>query len=251
MKLIPRRCRGYSLIELLVVLVIAGILGVVGVTMIGNKPSSSVRTVMDEVEGAILGASQLAVATGRDVFIATQGDWSGTEGTPLAMAHRAGGGINLTSAEITAALVQPETFQVARSMSGAVPTGLMREHVHAGVVTVASGWWATAEAGNTNITSVAPFNDATSGFQGLVSGTALNDDNNLFKGGTTLGTAIVSGSSKRFTTTFWVGIVGLNGGVPMAGGPMGLLVVQGNGATVYKFYNPGILGGGDGTWRRI
>jgi len=39
--------------------------------------------------------------------------------------------------------------------------------------------------------------------------------------------------------------------VPMAGGPMGLLVVQGNGATVYKFYNPGILGGGDGTWRRI
>jgi len=39
-------------------------------------------------------------------------------------------------------------------------------------------------------------------------------------------------------------------GLVLAGGAMGLLVVQANGNSIYKFYNPGVLHG-DGKWRRI
>jgi prepilin-type N-terminal cleavage/methylation domain-containing protein len=243
-----RRCRGYSLTELLVVLAIVGILAGVGVTMIGNKPSSSVRSVMDELEGVLLSAHQMASTTGRDVFIGTQGDWSGTSATPLGLAYRAGGTLNLTAAEITAALVQSESFHVARIMRAGVPSGLQREHANGGVVVSGSGWWASAQMGNKDIATVAPFNDAASGFLGII---ADDTTNNLFKGGANLGSARISGASRRFTTTFWIGIVGLADGVPISGGPMGLLVVQANGATVYKFYNPGIRSGGDGNWRRL
>jgi len=37
---------------------------------------------------------------------------------------------------------------------------------------------------------------------------------------------------------------------PLPGSPMGILVVQANGATVIKFYNPGVLEG-DGQWRKL
>jgi hypothetical protein len=36
----------------------------------------------------------------------------------------------------------------------------------------------------------------------------------------------------------------------MNGSPMGLIVVLANGATIYKFYNPGVLEG-NGKWRKI
>ena len=144
MKPTTRCCRGYSLIELLVVLVIVGILAVVGVTMIGSRPAGSVRTVMDELEGALSNAHKLSVATGSDVMIATQGDW-GAPTTPPAPAPAtssmilASGNAALGTGTILAnGATASESFRVALSAAGA----LSREHMYAGVVTAASGWWA-------------------------------------------------------------------------------------------------------------
>lgn len=240
MKPTLRHCRGFSLIELLVVLVIVGVLAVVGVMMIGNKPSGSVRTVMDELEGTLSGAHKLAVSTSRDVLLVTQGDWGG--GAPNMML--AYGDATLGQVTIlTNGLVAPEAFRVAVNSGG----GLQREHMYAGVVTAATAaWWGTAGAGSESINAKAPFGGA-----GAVWLNLLTASPNLFLGGTTVGSVRISGANKRFSTTFWIEVVSLRDGQPIAGGPMGVIVVQANGAQIYKFYNPGVLGGGDGTWRRI
>ena len=246
------RC-GYSLIELLVVLVILGVLSIVAVARIGNRSSVAVRSVMDELEGTLTSAHKLTVATGQDVVIGTQGNWD-PGGIPLAMAYRAGTSA-LTSANITTAMSQPETFQVALISGG---NGLAREHMHAGIVAssgLGSEWWTLAMHSiegktNTDITTVAPFCGSAS--EGPVSGfqNVLTSSPNLFQGASTIGTARISGASKRFNSSFWIQVVGISNGLAIPGGPMGLLVVQANGATVYKFYNPGVQNG-DGQWRRI
>jgi len=62
--------------ELLVVLAIIGILAVVGISSLGNRQGSSVRSLLDEVEGSIDNAHQLAAATGRDMAIVDWGSWT-------------------------------------------------------------------------------------------------------------------------------------------------------------------------------
>jgi type II secretory pathway pseudopilin PulG len=226
------------LVELLLVLAIIAILSVVGVRMLGNRPGGAVREVMDELEGTLLAAQKLAVATGQDVLVETQGDWNASD--PLILAY---GSASLGSKTIlNNGATAPEAFRLAVNASGVIS----REHMNAAVVTKAfSGWWDTATSGgNTSIVNVAPFNDATTGFQNM-----LTNNPNLFLGGANLGTARISGANKRFTTTFWIEVVGIRSGEPIAGGPMGLLVVQGNGASIYKFYNPGASSGG--AWRRM
>jgi len=233
--------RGYSLVELLVVLVIVGILAMVGVSMLGSRPSASVRTVMDELEGTISGAHKLAVATGRDVLLVSQGDWSAS-GTRMLLAY---GDATLTSTVVRDnGLVASESFRLAVTAGN---TGLRREHMYAGVVTDGNAaWWTTASAGSKAIGSVAPF-DATPGFSGLLT----TASSNLFQGGGTLATARISGANKRFTTSFWIEVVSLRDGQPQPGGPLGVLVVLANGGQIYKYYNPGIIDGGNGQWRKI
>lgn len=265
----PRRSHaGYTLIELLVVLTIVGIISVVGVMMLtGNRGSGSVRLVLDELEGTILNAQKMASASGQDVTVVSQGDWSATTGKPLILAISSSPA-QTPSQIIAAGLKDPASFKVGLIYNGSTPVALMPEHSYAGVVTEANrAWWTAAlnatstGAQNQNPTTVEPFLDQSS-FQNSAGQSILNDSTfNLFTGngaadavanGGTISPGIlsISGLSKRFLNTQVVLVVGLRGGQPYAGAPMGILVVLANGATVYKFYNPGVVNG-DGLWRKI
>lgn len=261
---------GYSLIELLVVLAIVGILAIAGVTMIGNRQSGAVRGLLDEVEGALSNAHQTAVATGRDVEIVTWGTWDA--GTPFRMAHVDGvGPVILPDGTITnqaeflldpvhnaapaPPAVPPAPPGVNLLGSVAVPFRFMPNDTiqsRARIVRLDSGQWTSvllptaAGTANESLTTVAPFN------LGPMSTGVLTDTADLFpfQGAVNRGVTI-SGSSKRFNTTFIIPVVGTtSSGGALPGGPMGLIVVLANGGTIYKFYNPGARDS-DGRWRRL
>jgi len=234
-----RNYDGYSLVELVVVLAIVGILAIAGVTMLGDRPGTSVRALLDDLEGTLASAHKFSVASGNDVLLATRGDWAATD--PLILAF---GNANLGTATVLAnGATSSESFRVATTA-----TGLQAVHQGAGVVTnTNASWWGTAATGSQDITTVPPFNVTASGFNGIL---ALPAEN-LFQGGNNLNAIRISGFSKRFTSTFWIEVVSLRNGVPVSGGPMGLLVGLNNGATIYKFYNPGVLSGSSGQWRKL
>ena len=269
MKRSPNPQKGYSLIELLVVLFIVGILAIAGISMMGNRTGGAVRGIMDELEGSLMDAQKFAVATGQDVTIRTTGDWApGTN--PLVMV-RGDAAINRTAAtaaewgHIVTDLKDghPELPTTNKAIFSAnqlsslalsyrlnsTTTGLAREHMNAGIAVRGTTWWANAmlpSGGrqNQDIASVEPFlNDA--GFKA-----AITAPNLLFRGGLLQNSTDISGANKRFNTTFLIPVVGISSGNAVPGGAMGLIVVQNNGATIYKFYNPGVRDG-DGKWRRI
>jgi type II secretory pathway pseudopilin PulG len=245
-------------VEVLVVLAIFGILSVVGVYMLGNRQGAAVRSVLDEVEGALNNARAEAMATGRDVAIETWGTW--TNGTPLVLAYgdfaltqNAGGDELPTQAKRLLANQGPDPA-VPYSQTVTVPFHFLpndptQSRACVVVAGVDAGNWAAAMtatgsgAANVDITTKDPFlaGDPMVGM--------IVNANNLFQNGTTQ--AVISGSNQRFTTNFIIQIVGTSpdaGALP--GSPMGLIVVLANGSSVYKFYNPGAREG-DGQWRRL
>ena len=268
----PRRhmASGYSLVELLVVLAIVGILAIAGVTMIGNRQSGAVRGLLDELEGALTNARQAAVATGRDVEIVTGGTWDA--GTPFRRAHVDGVGPiifpdskiqkqvdylldTVTNPPLTLADVPLAPPGVNLAGSVAVPFRFIPNDAiqsRARIVRLDSGQWSSvmlptaAGPANQLITTVAPFN------AGPMSVGVYLEANDLFPfDGNVKRGVTISGSSKRFNTTFIIPVVGTtSSGGALPGGPMGLIVVLANGGTIYKFYNPGARDS-DGRWRRI
>jgi len=259
---------GYSLVEILVVLAIIAILSVAGVSMIGNRQASAVRSLLDELEGALTNARQLAVATGRDIAVDDWGNW--TAATPLTLAY-GDAALADTDLQATANLLlasKPANPAVTYSNSVGVPFHFLNGDVtmiRARIVIVGSGAWPTAmqaiSSGKSNqdITTLDPFlvADANGSFNAL--NTMIKDagDENAFFAGTATPQRVltITGRSQRFRATngkgFIIEVVGTSpGGLALPGSAMGLLVVLDNGASVYKFYNPGIREG-DGKWRKI
>lgn len=266
-----RKANGYSMVELLLVLVIVGVLSMVGVSMLGNRRAASVRDLLDELEGSLTNARQLAVATGRDVQICNWGTWSGTWTTsgsfpsgPLVLAY---GDSSLSSAQIqstalgllnnatpNAGIAYSQTVAVPFYVFPNNPTGSFQPRdviqSRARIVLAGSDDWAVAGrlassgAQNTKITTVPPFSTLWSS-AGLVS-----DTNNLFNG-TLQQMTVFSATSQSFLNTFIIEVVGTSPSAgPLPGSPMGLIVVMANSGEIYKFYNPGVLEG-NGQWRRI
>jgi hypothetical protein len=138
-------------------------------------------------------------------------------------------------------------------------TGVAREHLNAGIATKDSPWWSNAMLAkngkkNEDIATVEPFK-TDAGFKASIGATGavlpdLSGSNLLFQGATVINQVEISGANKRFNSTFVIPVVGIASGNAIPGGAMGLIVVQNNGATIYKFYNPGVRDG-DGKWRRI
>ncbi|GLH74002.1 hypothetical protein GETHLI_25040 [Geothrix limicola] len=249
-----RVASGYSLIELLVVLAIVGILSIVGVTMIGNRQSGAVRSLLDEMEGVLSNAHKSATATGADVAIVTWGTWDTT--TPFRVAHGVAS-LKDTDIQTTAnnllAGTPPDAALGAAGQTVAVPFSFQPgdpSQMRARIVSLGSTQWTNVmlptASGTKNqvLTEVEPFK--TGPMTGL-----LDDANNLFTFSSTLRRFVISGSNKRFASTIIIPVVGTNtNGGALPGGPMGMIVVLGNGGSIYKFYNPGIRDS-DGQWRRI
>ena len=260
---------GYSLIELLVVLAIVSILAIAGVTMIGNRQSGAVRGLLDEVEGALLNAHQAGSATGRDVAIVTWGSWDA--GAPLRLAHGDASTPGFTEVEIknrAEDLLKPTIPAIDTSLSTAMIQAFQTVAVsfrflpndaiqsRARIVLLDSPQWKNAmratPAGtkNDDISTVVPFSTIWGAPVDKTDPLLLH---NLFPFDPAKEPTrnVISGSNKRFTSSFFIPIVGTtSAGGALPGGPMGLIVVQANGSSIYKFYNPGIRDS-DGKWRRL
>ena len=252
---------GFSLLELLTVLAIVAILAVASSLLMGNRQSGAVRATLDELEGVISNAQQAAMAMGRDVALVSWGPWEGLRiaygDATLALDGDSGDepyfitiGEKLLKGDplpFISETVFPKEIQqtVVVGYHYSASDGVQRK---ACLVTAGVGdndkWEKAKGDKNQDIGSVVPFTTEMKD--------VLASENEFCKGeSNSISQVLVSGYTKRFSRTVFIKVVTTgNGGQALPNGPMGLIVLMQNGASIFKFYNPGSEGG-DGKWRRI
>jgi type II secretory pathway pseudopilin PulG len=218
---------------------IVGILAIVGVTMLGDRKANSVRSLMDQIEGVLMNAQSTAVSSSMDIYVSSTGQW--TDGT-LILDGRAFNAANppapLVPADWKAGNDTKRLGSQAECFRSLYLSPSNKEHQLAGV-DCGNGWYATARGSASDLKTVVPVSTTTDLVDAM--GTTL------FKGTGGDSYAILNGQTRRFETGFYIVVVGLAGGAPVAGGPVGVILVPKNSSNVYKFYKPS----GSTTWRRL
>lgn len=246
---------GFTLIEMIVVLAIVAALSIAAITSISGRPNAAVRTTVDDIEGVISGATKLAVASGLDVYLVSDGAWDPNSSTPFILAYDTVKQVDrVTNPADPASAARDRIVARARDPQGDItdPPGVYtilfnpvtkvqnRDQSYAGVVVGDSAWYTTALGTTPDLATISPGNT-----EPLSS--ALAASSRLCKGSTNFVT--VSGVSKRFTSPFHIQVVGIRSGQALPGSPVGVLVVPNNSGTVYKFLNTGKIY--DSSWRRM
>lgn len=226
-----RRCRGYSLIELLVVMVIITVLATVGVMMIGDRRAGAVRSVMDEIEGVLYNAQKSSFASSRDIHVTTAGAWIDAslimDARPLVVPDPIPAGWP-NAAYLTPGLDANRVGAPSECFRSRFPSD--RDHASAAIV-VNPGGAATVRYGGAlgtcpALETVSPLVTQTD-FTGALA-------NPIFTGAQQ--DIVISGLSKRFMTGFSIVIVGIREGIPVVNGPIGVIVVPRNSSIVYKYF---------------
>lgn len=219
----PSRTSGYSLIELLVVLAIVAILAIAAVTTIGDRPAGAVRAVMDQLEGVLVAAHKRTTSSPGDVTLSTNGVWGST--------------VNPATLTFTGANAPADSFRYVRGS---------REYDYAGIA-CGTDWadGAIASLKGVTPTDKDPFLDALN--HPLFTGEANPAAPTVPPAPPANPPFVINGFSKRFDQGFYIAVVGMRGGVPMASGPVGVIVVPAGGNSIYKFYRTNSTE----TWRRL
>lgn len=232
------RDQGYSMIELMLVLAIVAIMALVGTALVRPRTNDSVRSVMGEVEGVLLNAQHAAGLSAQDLYVSTNGSWTG--GTLI---------IDARPMVTTATSTLPPVADLA---PGNAATRLGsdsecfrsrylqndRDHRYAGIDTTGA-WLVTALGSATDLKNTTLMNTAAlAGFK-----TALGAP--LCTGA--FHYVVLNSISRNFVTGFCVVVVGINNGTAVANGPVGIIVAPAGGANLYKYFKPN----GSNTWGRM
>jgi type II secretory pathway pseudopilin PulG len=249
--------------ELLTVLAIMAILAVGSSLMMGNRQSGAVRATLDELEGVISNAQQAAMATGRDVALVSWGPWEGLRiayGDATLTLDGSNGTNFITIGESLLGGKSPteqnpiiDTDQFPIEIQQTVVVGYHYSasdgvQKKASILTAKDDTdkWAKAKGDkNQDISEIVPFTTEMKD--------VLTSDKEFCRGESESipQVLLVNGYTKRFNKTVFIKVVTTgSGGQALPNGPMGLIVLMQNSASIFKFYNPGAEGG-DGKWRRI
>jgi len=247
--------------ELLVILAIVAILSIGGALALNGRQNGAVRALLDELEGSIANAHQAAVASGRDTAIVCWGGWDKDDPMRIAFGDAkilALGGGQASFIKIAESILEggPPTSATPVLAETEVPamdqqTVAVAFHYSpkdpvqrkACVVADGASGWEDAKGRSDDISAVPPFSADLSG--------VLDAANNLCRGGGGVSQVCINGYTKRFTRTVFIKVVAADpGGRAMENGPMGLIALLENSASIFRFYNPGSENG-DGKWRRI